>query len=236
MDLEVKGFFETSFLDWDGKIVSTVCVPLCNLRCPFCHNSGLIEHPHTYENIPLKHIDNFLVEHKDFIDGVCLTGGEPCLHKNRGLIEYLKRIKKMDLLVKFDTNGTDPKTLKQLIDQKLIDYIAMDLKGPLDERYNKLTGVKTDLVKIKQSIELIRNSGLGYEFRTTVVPTLLDIKDIEDMAKAIAGAEKFALQQFVPENSWSEALRSIKPYEKEQLDEMVKVCQKYIANTIVRGA
>ncbi|OGC23682.1 anaerobic ribonucleoside-triphosphate reductase activating protein [candidate division WOR-1 bacterium RIFOXYB2_FULL_42_35] len=236
MDLEIKGFFETSFLDWDGKIVSTLCVPLCNLRCPFCHNSGLIEHPQQYENIPLKHIEDFLLEHKDFIDGVCITGGEPCLHKDRGLFEFLKRIKGLGLLVKFDTNGTDPETLKRLIDQKLIDYIAMDLKGPLDERYDKLTGVKIDLAKIKQSIEIVRQCGLHYEFRTTVVPTLLDNNDIEVMAKAIAGADKFVLQQFVAENCWAESLRSIKPYEKEQLDEMVKVCQPHVANTIIRGA
>ena len=235
-DLEIKGFIETSFLDWDGKIVSTLYVAGCGFRCPFCHNSGLIEKPRDYETIPLARIERFLLEHKDFLDGICLTGGEPCLHENRGLFEFLKRIKDLGFQVKFDTNGADPECLRKVIDQKLVDYIAMDIKGPLDKRYDKLSGVKTDLDRIKTSIKVIRESGLAYEFRTTVVPTLLDKKDIEDIAKYIAGAEKFVFQQFSAAHTWDERLRSLKPYPREKLEEMMALAKPYVTNTIIRGA
>ena len=186
--MEIKGFQETSFLDWDGKIVSTLYVAGCNFRCPFCHNSGLIERPQEYATIPQERIDNFLTERKDFIDGICLTGGEPTLYKDQGLFEFLEHIKDLGLKIKLDTNGTDPECLDQLIAKKLVDYMAMDVKGPLDQRYDRLSGVKTDLAKIEQSIKLIRESGLPYEFRTTVVPTLLDVPDIKDIAQSLAGA------------------------------------------------
>lgn len=236
MNLEIRGFVESSFLDWDGKLVSTLYVAGCNFRCPFCHNSGLIENPQDYEIIPLEKIEEFMLERKDFLDGICLTGGEPCMHKKRGLFEFLRHIRELGFQVKFDSNGTDPECLKDVIDQKLADYIAMDIKGPLDERYDKLSGVKTDLSKIKRSIKIIRESGVPYEFRTTVVPTLIDTKDIEDIAKYITGAEKFVFQQFVAAHTWDESFRSIKPYLREKLDEMVEAARPYVANTLVRGA
>jgi len=236
MGLQIKGFIETSFLDWDGKVVSTLYVPGCNFRCPFCHNSGLIENPGQYETVPLEKVENFMLERRDFIDGICLTGGEPCLHKNAGLFEFLQRLKDSGFQVKFDSNGTDPDCLKQVIDKKLCDYIAMDIKGPLDERYDRLSGIKTDLDKIRQSIKIIMESGIPYEFRTTVVPTLLDNKDMEDMAIELKGAKKFVLQQFAAENCWDKDLQKIKPYSKEKLDEIVKIMKPYIANIIIRGA
>jgi pyruvate formate lyase activating enzyme len=235
MDLEIKGFIESSFLDWDGKIVSTLYVANCNFRCPFCHNSGLIENPQSYETIPLERIEKFLLERKDFIDGICLTGGEPCLHKQRGLFEFLKRVKSLDFQIKFDTNGFDPECLQKAIDQKLVDYIAMDIKGPLDERYDKLSGIKTDLSKIKESIKLIMESGIDYEFRTTLVPTLLDDKDVSDVASSIAGAKKFVLQQFVPQHTWDESLRDLKPHAKEKIEGTIEAAKKFVANTLARG-
>ena len=235
MDLEIKGFIETSFLDWDGKIVSTLYVPLCNFRCPFCHNSGLIEDPQQYGTVSIEYIKKFLLDRKDFIDGICLTGGEPCLHKNHGLFEFMKSIKDLGFQVKLDTNGTDPDTLQKIIDDSLVDYIAMDIKGPLDERYNKLAGIKVNLDKIKQSIKIIMGSGVDYEFRTTVVPTLLDTKDFEDIAKYIKGAQKYVFQQFAAEHTWDKSLREVNPYPKEKLEEMVEVSKPYVINTLIRG-
>ncbi|NQT29862.1 MAG: anaerobic ribonucleoside-triphosphate reductase activating protein [Candidatus Saganbacteria bacterium] len=236
MDLEIKGFIETSFLDWDSKIVSTLYVAGCNFRCPFCHNFGLIENPASYETVLLKDIFDFLLLHKDFIDGICLTGGEPCLHKSKGLFEFLEQIKALGFLVKLDTNGTDPECLKKLIDKKLVDYFAMDIKGPIDERYAKSSRVKTDPLKIAESIKIIVKSKIPYEFRVTVVPTLLDNKDIYDIAKYLKGAQKFVLQQFVVDNCWDESFRNVKPYPKERLDEMLKLSKPFVANTVIRGA
>jgi len=234
-ELDIRGFIETSFLDWDGHIVSTLYVPLCNFRCPYCHNFGLIENPGQYDLIPHEAIESFLLQRKNFIDGICLTGGEPCLHKNRGLFEFIRRIKDLGFKIKFDTNGSDPEAIKILIDERLIHYIAVDVKGPLDERYDKLSGVKTDIGKIKQTIAFIMGSGVPYEFRTTVVPTLLDTKDIEDIAKHISGAKKFVFQQFVAENTWSKSLRKVKPYERKKLEEMCKAASPYVKECIIRG-
>jgi len=235
MELEIKGFIETSFLDWDGKIVSTLYVAGCNFRCPFCHNAGLIEKPQEYETISLERIEKHLIKHRDFIDGICLTGGEPCLHHDRGLIRFMKRIKANGFMIKLDSNGTRPECLKNALNEKLVDYFAMDIKGPLDERYDRLTGVKTDLEKIKQSIAIIMGSGVEYEFRTTVVPTLIDVADVKDIVGHIAGADKYVLQQFAPDHSWDESFRKIEPHPREKLEEMAEAAKKEISNVIIRG-
>ncbi len=235
MDLEIKGFHETSFLDWDGKIVSVVYLPLCNLQCPFCHNSGLVVAPQSYPTIPKEKVFAFLDDHLDFIDGVCITGGEPTLHKDRGLFEFAQELKGRGLLVKIDSNGTDPECLQKLIDKKLVDYIAMDIKGPINERYSQICRTKIDMGKIQKSIALVMAGKIHYEFRTTVVPTLLSFEDVAEVASSIAGAEKFVLQQFKAENCWEPQMLKIKPYSKEELEIMAKAAQAYVPNTILRG-
>lgn len=233
--MEIRGFQETSFLDWDGKVCSVVYTPGCNFRCPFCHNGGLVLEPQQFEVVSLEKIEKYLVKHKDFIDGICLTGGEPCLQEKNGLFEFLKKIKRLGFSIKLDTNGANSEVLQKLFMDKLVDYIAMDIKGPIDERYDRLSGIKTNIENIKESIKIIMESGLSYEFRTTVVPSLLSEKDIEDLAKYITGAKKFVLQQFVPKETLDPSLVNVKPYEKEQLDKMVEISKQYVPNTVLRG-
>jgi len=234
MYIEIKGMIESSFLDWDGKIVSTLYVPHCNFRCPFCHNWELVTHPEKFDAKPFDEIKAFLTENRNFIDGICLTGGEPALYSD--LIEYSKKIKDLGMMVKLDTNGSVPKMIEKVFDQDLINYIAMDIKAPLEQMaYNKLAGVKVNLENIEKTIKLIMNSGVDYEFRTTVVPTWLTNDDILDIAKSIEGAKKYVLQQFVPEHAFSEDLRSFKPYGKEKIDAMIEVGNKYVEKMIARG-
>ena len=234
MYIEIKGMIESSFLDWDGKIVSTLYVPHCNFRCPFCHNWELVTHPEKFDAKPFDEIKAFLTENRNFIDGICLTGGEPALYSD--LIEYSEKIRDLGMMVKLDTNGNVPKMIEKVFDQDLINYIAMDIKAPLEQMaYNKLAGVKVNLGNIKKTIELIMNSGVDYEFRTTVVPTWLTNDDILDIAKSIEGAKKYVLQQFVPEHAFSEDLRSFKPYGKEKIDAMIEVGNKYVEKMIARG-
>jgi pyruvate formate lyase activating enzyme len=233
--LDIRGFLETSFLDWDGKVVATIFLPNCNFRCPFCHNVDLLKTPENLERIPVKKIEQYLIDHKDFIDGICITGGEPCMHQRRGLFEFMRAINKLRFGIKLDTNGADPECVKKAITENLVQYIAMDIKGPIDERYDRLSGVKTDISKIKQSIKLIMDSGIEYEFRTTLVPSLLNKNDVVDIARHLKGARKFVLQQFVPKNTLDPALIKIKPYEKEELLEMVEAAQQFVPNTILRG-
>jgi pyruvate formate lyase activating enzyme len=232
-EFDIRGFLETSFLDWDGKITSVIFVPGCNFRCPFCHNNLLINNPDSLKKISVEEIESFIKERQDFIDGVVITGGEPTLYQ--WLPDLCKRFKDLGLLVKLDTNGTNPKMLSELIKSKLVDYVAMDYKGPLDERYDQSSGVKTDLGKIKESLDLIIGSGIDHEFRITVVPTLHHKETIVDMVKSIAGAKKIVLQQFVNKETLDKRFESVKPYEADELQSFAEAGRVYAPNIIVRG-
>jgi pyruvate formate lyase activating enzyme len=234
MTLEIKGFIETSLVDWDGKIVSVVFLPGCNFRCPYCQNSGLIAHPEKFNTIPEEKIFAYLESHKPFIDGVCITGGEPTLQKNNGLTDLIKRLKKDGFLVKLDTNGTDPEYLKELIASKLVDFVAMDIKAPLED-YTKTVHVKVDTAPVKKSIDMLINSGIDHEFRTTVVPTLIGLPEMEKIAVLIKGAKKFAIQQFEPDHCDNLELRKIKPFEMDTIDKMKKIMEPAVGKVIYRG-
>jgi len=231
--MEIRGFLETSFLDWDGKVSSVVFLPACNFRCPYCSNWLLVREPATLPIVKLDNIERFLAERKDFIDGVVITGGEPTCHA--WLPELAKRFKDLGLLVKLDTNGTDPEMLKRLLASHLIDYIAMDIKAPLDHKYEQATGARVDLGKIRESIKFIMNSGLDYEFRTTVIPNLLGESEIAEIAKTIAGAKKYALQQFVPAHSMIKEMQALGPHPAETIQALAEIARQHVPATIVRG-
>lgn len=233
MELTIKKMIETSFLDWDGKIVTTLYVPNCNYRCPYCHNWPLFENPDEFENVGHDKIKKYLEEHKDFIDGICLTGGEPSLYT--GVADFLKEIKSMGFDVKLDTNGSDPGLLQSLIDDGLVNYVAMDIKASLDERYHAAAGVEVNLDDVKKSISVLMGSGIGYEFRTTVVPTLVETEDVVNIAKFIEGAKKYVLQQFVGPGSYKEEIASIQPFERRVFNEMVMAASPYVGEVLLRG-
>lgn len=223
---------ETSLIDWEGKIVSTLFVPSCNFRCPYCYNCDLILHPENFPDISHREINNYLLERKDFIDGICMSGGEPTLYPY--LSAYFKGIKGKDFLIKLDTNGTNPKLLKNLIDFGLVDYIAMDIKSSLDfDNYSRATGIKDKMMleKVKESIELIMNSKIDYEFRTTVVPLLHSEETIVKIARYISGAKKYVLQNFSPlEKTLEPSFQKIKPYSDEKIQELSEKARKYVPN------
>jgi pyruvate formate lyase activating enzyme len=231
--MDVKGFIDSSFVDWDGKVSSVVFLPYCNFRCPFCHNVNLVLNPEKIETIPLEWILDQLERQKDWIDGVCITGGEPTLHS--GLPELCSKIKKLGFQVKLDTNGTNPEMLKALIDQRLVDYVAMDVKAPLTpEKYSKATGVNTEqlLTKVQESIKLLIDSKLDYEFRTTVVPTIHTQEDIQQICQSITGCEKYVLQKFdvtIGNEVIDKDLLS-KSISEEEMDKLLAVAQKYVPN------
>jgi len=229
----IRGIIETSFLDWDGMVVMVLYTPGCNLKCPFCHNWELMENPDRYPVKSWEAIKAKLEEHSDFLDGVCITGGEPLLEPD--IEELMGNIKAMGKLVKLDTNGTLPDVLSVLIEKGLVDYVAMDVKMPPDGRYFKATGIDTDLDNIKRSIEIIKGSGVDYEFRTTVVPTIHTKEDVVAIAKYLKGAKKYVLQQFAPFHACDESLRELKPYDNESLARMAEDCSKFVKNMVVRG-
>jgi len=237
MKLQIKGFIPTSLLDWDGKIVSTLYVPHCNFRCPYCQNAGLILNPEKLETIPWAVIEEHLGKNKGWIDGICLTGGEPGIFPN--LPQFIQKIRDLNILVKLDTNGGFPKMLERLLKAKSIDYVAMDLKAPLNfPAYAKSAGIKNPeaIKKIKESIELIMASEIDYEFRTTVVPTLHTEEDIEKIAQSIQGAKKYALQNFSNQGEiLTEEFKRLKPYPIEKLEGMQKKVSGYVKKCVVRG-
>ena len=238
MKLVIKGFIQNSLLDWDGKIVSTLYTPYCNFRCPYCQNAGLVLEPEQLETIPFEVIGDYLKKNKEWVDGICLTGGEPCIFKD--LPEFIRKIRDIGVMVKFDTNGTFPKMLKRLIDEKLVEYLALDIKGPLEEEaYGRSIGVENKYVleRVKKSIKIIMNSGIDYELRTTIVPTLHTEEDIEKIAKFIKGAKKYALQNFSAQGEILDPkFKEIKPYHIETLNKMQDLVSPYVDKCVVRGS
>ncbi|MFA5009542.1 MAG: anaerobic ribonucleoside-triphosphate reductase activating protein [Candidatus Paceibacterota bacterium] len=193
----IGGLQKVTLVDYPGKIACTIFLSGCNFRCPFCYSKELVL-PESIKNHPRiseAEIFSFLEQRKDLLEGVVLCGGEPTI--NLDLPDLCRKIKNLGFYLKLDTNGSNPEMLEKLIDEKLIDYIAMDIKAPLtQEKYDYFTGVSLPIEKIKKSIDLIKKSGIDYEFRSTIVPGLHTREDIIQMAKDIAPANRYFLQQF----------------------------------------
>lgn len=210
-----------TLIDYPGRLAATIFLSGCNFQCPWCYAAELVL-PEKIKNQPKiseKELFSFLRGRKKLIDGVVLCGGEPTTEKE--LIPLIKKIKGMGFFVKLDTNGSNPDILKKLIDEKLIDYVAMDIKGPKD-KYEKFSGVKIDVKKIQKSIDILKEGMVNYEFRTTVVPTLHEREDILEIAKWISGAKKYYLQNFRSEKTINKNFEKIKPYSRDFLLEIQK--------------
>ncbi len=223
--IEIKGFLETSFVDWPGKICSVIFLPHCNFRCPYCHNHPLVFHPDQFETIPLSEILHHLQSLKEWIDGVCMTGGEPTLHAD--LPRLIQEVKREGFLIKLDTNGSNPQMLENLLKTKSIDFVSMDVKAPLDPfRYRRATGTFVDLQPILRSIEILKASQVEYQFRMTFVPGLHQEEDVRLLGKQLRAGQKLVLQNFNPENPLDPSLKNIQPYDPKRLKEMEREVQE----------
>lgn len=235
LKIMIRAVIETSLIDWDGKISTVLFFDKCNFMCPFCQNWELIIHPEKYPAIPFGKIREKLEKKKGWVDGVVFTGGEPLLYKNE-VFELAQQLKGSNLAIKIDTNGAFPETLRELIDNKLIDYVAMDVKAPLDDRYYTAAGKNIDINRIRVSIELLLTGCVEYEFRTTCVPGIINEQAIEEIGNVIKGAQKWALQTFVPENAYREEYRKELDTEYySSLSKYQKRAQQYVANVVLRG-
>ena len=215
----IAGLQRLTLIDYPGKLGATIFLASCNFRCPWCYSSELVipEKIKNQPKIPQKELFSFLKERQGLLEGIVICGGEPTLNKD--LPEFIKKIKKLGFLVKLDTNGSNPKMLKKLIDDNLIDYTAMDIKLP-KEKYPKV--LKANIKNIEKSVEILKQNKIDYEFRTTVVPEILDKKDIISIAKWISGAEKYYLQNFRPEKTIDPEFEKIRPYSDKYLLEIKK--------------
>lgn len=224
----IKGFIETSLIDYPGKVCSVLFLGGCSFRCGYCHNPEIVFN-NTREADP-KQIFNFLESKKEWVDGVTITGGEPTIHQD--LPQLIKQIRELGLLVKLDTNGSNPLMLKSLINDKMLDYIAMDIKAPL-RLYPVITKSNIDIELIKQSINLIRSSGLDYEFRTTVSPSFIGKKELLEICDLIKGSRKYALQQFRPIKTLDPSFPK-ESYNLNELNELVKLAEPYFGRVELR--
>ncbi len=190
--IKIKSFVPFSLIDYPGKVSSVIFTGGCNFRCPWCQNYDLVDEGklNKIEDIPLDYILNYLSKRKGLIDGVCVSGGEPTIHGEE-LLNLVKIIKDKDFLIKLDTNGSNPALVASLIDKKLVDYVAMDLKNSF-EKYNQTIGLKDfNTSLIKESIDILKGSDVEYQIRTTLVENIVDKKEIEDFAAKLGVKIKF---------------------------------------------
>lgn len=227
----IKGFIETSFLDWPGQVCSVIFLPYCNFRCPFCHNHVLVTSAESLETISLDTVLNRIIPMKEWIDGVCISGGEPTIHP--GLPEIIKTLRAEGFKIKLDTNGTQPEALRYLITEKLVDEVAMDVKGPLDEiSYAACAGVSVPIELIRKSINLLWEGRVPYTLRTTVVPSFLPDDKVYEMAEQLRGATGLTLQNFNPADPMDPALKMVAPYSEEKLTEIQESVDEIIKGAI----
>lgn len=220
-----------SLNEYPGKISAIVFTQGCNFRCPYCHNPELVK-PELFQNaVPVKEIFSFLNKRKNKLNAVSITGGEPTLHKD--LPDFISQIKSMGFLVKLDTNGTNPQMLMHLIQHKLVDYIAMDIKAPL-EKYDCVTKVKVDIESISRSIDIIKKSHVEYEFRSTLTERLLSNEEVLNIVKLLGKAKRYYLQNFVFSKTLDEKLESAKSISPERCNFFRKVFQPNFLEFAIR--
>ena len=227
--MKLGGLQKLTLLDFPGKTACTVFTVGCNFRCPFCHNASMVRG--NVDELQTEEFFKFLKKRQGLLDGVCITGGEPTLHPD--LEEFITKIKEFGYAVKLDTNGTDPKTLKDLVENRLLDYVAMDIKNSRP-KYLSTAGVTKDvLADIEESVEYLLADNVPYEFRTTVVSPLHERTDFYDIGEWIRGAKNYFLQNFI--DSGDLISDGITGFEKEALEEFALILQGFVPNVSIRG-
>lgn len=228
--MNITGLQKLTLLDFPGKIACTVFTSGCNFRCPFCHNASLVNGSNQ-ENISEEEFFDFLDKRKGILEGVCITGGEPTLQKD--LKDFIIKVKSMGFLVKLDTNGYKPELLSDLIDSNLLDYVAMDIKNS-KEKYGLTVDIENfDLAPILKSIDILINSKIEYEFRTTVVKELHNESDIIKISEWIKNSKKYFLQGFI--DSGDILNGSFNGYDENTMKNLLKLSQESIKHTELRG-
>lgn len=218
----IKGFLETSFVDWRGAIASVLFLPGCNFNCPYCHNHQLAADPDSLMDLPLAEVLGRLKPFVGWVDGVVISGGEPTLHP--GLPALCGLLKQAGFAVKLDTNGHRHWVIEDLARRGLVDMVAMDLKAPLNDlAYRRAAGCSVDLDHLKRTIDFLLTSGVDHEFRSTIWPAWHGPRELEAMAMAIEGAQAWTLQGLRPETAWDqEALGGGRPYTAQEIAQLQK--------------
>lgn len=230
----IAGLQKLTLVDYPEKLACTIFLAGCNFRCPWCYNPELVlpEKIKDSSQITKKDFFDFLKYRKNLLDGVVICGGEPTL--NDDLPIFCKKIKKMGYAIKLDTNGSNPEMISNLVDEKLIDYIAMDIKAP-KEKYKEATGAKIDIKQIQKSIDILKKGEVDYEFRTTMIPKLLGKEDVIEIVQWIGPAKKYCLQNFQKErDTVNPEFKGINPCLKEYLSDIQNIISPYFEICEVR--
>lgn len=229
--MKISGLQKLTLLDYPGHLACTVFTTGCNFRCPFCQNASLVLSPCEISNYSEEEILNFLSSRKHILEGICISGGEPALQQD--LLPFIRKVKSMGYLVKLDTNGTQSELLRELINNHLIDMVAMDIKNS-KERYAQTCGIETlNMNTIEESVNLLKEGRIPYEFRTTVVKELHTKKDIENIGKWLHGSSPYYLQAFV--DSGDLIGTGLTGYSKKEMEELLVIVSPYLPNTSLRG-
>lgn len=226
----ILGLTKTTLLDYPEHVATTLFTGACNFRCPYCHNRDIVLQSSTLPPLAEDEIFSFLRKRQHVLSGVCITGGEPTLHQD--LPAFIERIRALGYLVKLDTNGSNPQMLCSLIQDRLIDYCAMDIKNA-PEKYAVTAGCQ-DLAAVKESVQLLlRQQTIPYEFRTTLVAELHSEANLDTIARWITGAKAYYLQSYV--DSESVLCPGFHALSAETLQSYADLCRRYVPNTLIRG-
>lgn len=229
--MQIHGFNKLTLLDYPGHLAATIFLGGCNMRCPFCHNASLVTKASSQPVIPIEEVLINLAKRKNILEGVCITGGEPTLYKDLPCL--IGNIKAMGFRVKLDTNGTNPTLMKELVQDKLIDYIAMDIKNSKENYLITTDAPNLALGHIEESIDFLINSTLEYEFRTTIVKELHTREDMLSIGSWIRGARAYYLQSY--KDSGDVMKPGLSSYSKETLTEYIELLTPYVKKVALRG-
>lgn len=230
--MHIKSIQKTTLIDYPGHVAATIFLGGCNFRCDYCYNKDLVYRWQQIPDIPEQQVLDAIQARKNFIEGVVITGGEPTLNKD--LKDFILKIRDMDLLVKLDTNGYKPEVVADFINEKIVDYFAIDVKAPL-MRYAEITGVKELIAdRIAQSIKLLKNSGIAYEFRTTVWKDGFSQDDFRAIFELIKGSQNYYIQNMYPVFT-IEPKQTYAPMRKSEIAPILRMGKKYVENIQLRG-
>lgn len=227
--MRIGGVIPLSLVDYPQLPAITIFTSGCNLRCPFCHNSELVEGE---EDSSLDRVVALLKKRAGKLEALCISGGEPTLQED--LEEFICVVKGLGYSVKLDTNGSRPQVLAGLLEKKLLDYVALDIKSS-PQGYRAATGGKLDFETVAEAVEIVKNSGLSYELRTTAVPGLVDLEDLAIIAQRLKPIERYVLQQFRPAKTLDPSVGKVEPYTEEWFREAKKIFQGKAGEILVRG-
>ena len=226
------GLQKLTLLDYPGVMACTVFTNGCNFRCPFCHNASIVTGKESDMPLDSSELLNFLAGRKKILDGICITGGEPLLHSE--IPEIISEIKKLGYKIKLDTNGSQPERLRSILDAGTVDYVAMDIKH-CREKYAIASGSDSAVIPVSQSVEILKNAPVDFEFRTTVVSRLHSPDDMESVAKWIAGVKHYYLQNFADSGDILQKDHSFSPVPQDVLNTMLERVKIYVPGVAIRS-